>query len=278
LLERGTFEPPVIADDRPRTLRQRLRDVSSFLRQRPVPLQATEQRPANGQRRINPLVMFKHVFDAGELARGSEARLNDLALARLFLVLRDWNRQHAARRQQPLRVLVPTDLRRRGDEAMPAANASGFAFVTRRLAELKDEATLLASLRAELQAVQRERHGAGFLQDIGSLLAVPGALPAALRFGGCAATAVLSYMGDPTRRLMRYLPRDEQGRVEGGGLRIEHFFFAPPVRRGTRLSVGLTRYAGRVHLGLTCDPWLYTPDDAQSLLTMLVDATRTGGA
>ena len=91
---------------------------------------------------------------------------NDIAIAMLFEVLADWQRRHGRPERSRLRVAVPTDLRGRADERMPAANRYTYIFLERALSECHGWESLLSGLQRDFQQRrhQQEEDDAGHLR------------------------------------------------------------------------------------------------------------------
>jgi hypothetical protein len=81
---------------------------------------------------------------------------------------------------------------------------------------------------------------------------VPGLLPFLVARSGAKATAVASFMGDPTRSYAAHFPR-EDGRCIAGNLVIERFSVRGTVRRGTFVNLSASVYADRLALSVTVD-------------------------
>lgn len=216
-----------------------------------------------------------HFFD-DEQSRAIRGRvaaqagtINDAALTALLRTLRDWDQeQGGSDRGGRYRVLVPVDLRTRGDEFLPAANRMTFSFVVRNAREGRDPAQLLASIRDETQYVKSYGVGLDFLHALGLLHARDWMH----RIAGtrrCLATAVLTNMGDPTRRFQRF-PRRE-GRCEIGDVILESITGSPPIRPLTRCAFGIGVYAGRIVLNARCDARHFFAGDAERLVTMFAE-------
>ncbi len=277
LARRGAFDTLAGAEPWQAVVARVMRHASEYLGVRPRPLAGSG--PPASRSSLAP-AMLTHSFDE---ARSSSVRtaiarepgtLNDHALAIALRLLAAWNERHDPRADQGrLRVLVPVDLRGPGDERMPAANVLTFSFVTRRAVDCQNTSALCAGLTAEMALIQRERLGTAFLHAMAGLRLVPGALSLITRSTSCQATAVLSNVGDPTRRFQARLPR-EQGRLMVGDLRLESITAAPPLRRGTRAAFLISAYAGRIVLSLRTDPRFISPDDAQSLMRGFVEGWR----
>ena len=110
---------------------------------------------------------------------------------------------------------------------MPAANAMSFSFVTRGANACDDPAKLLASIREETDAVRRGKLSLYFLGSLDTLQSL-GLLARVLRRDFCFATAVLTNLGDSTRRFATRFPRVAEG-LTIGNLVYEGVDAVPPV-------------------------------------------------
>lgn len=277
LRQRGVFAaPPGEGPGGWRAIWGQMRDGILFHALPPAPL-----RPPRGRSRsANPVGELPgtctHVFsdEASRRIRAAVANstgtINDVALALLFETLIEWNvEQGAYAGEGRLRLLMPTDLRTIDDLSLPAANRMTFSFVTRRASQCGDRRRLLAGIRDETQAIRRTRLGLDFLHAVSGMLDA-GLLPRVLRFNHSVATAVLSNMGDPTRRFSRRFPRD-QGRCVVGNLVLDNITASPPLRPLTRGGFGIGMYAGKTIVTARCDPWLFTLAETQQILDKWVD-------
>jgi Wax ester synthase-like Acyl-CoA acyltransferase domain len=181
------------------------------------------------------------------VARAADAQLNDLLLAELFLTLHA--RQPTDRRW---RISMPVNLRTARHSQMPAANVFGYSFLSRASHHCRNAEMLLAGLAWETRLVRKHRLARHFLQGVARAARTWGALPLIVRLPICYATAVLSNVGDPARRMPRGLRRHD-GKLVAGRLVVENIRGAPPVRPRTRLAACFTRYAGQLScLATTC--------------------------
>ncbi|HEV3024977.1 MAG TPA: hypothetical protein VGX76_21030, partial [Pirellulales bacterium] len=222
------------------------------------------------------------ILDPAELdalqraARASGVTVNDLLLCYLFAALLDWNRVHGRREPRGwLRVNVPTNLRRREDERMPAANVMSFAFLDRHTRDCQDLAGLLQSIRRETKAIKDRRLGLYFIVQMGILAAIPGALPFALSRGRCLATAVLTNVGDLTGPWSEQLPR-QGDKLAVGNLVLESVGGTPPLRRLTHVGVGVATYGGRMSVSLLCDRHCFNQEQAGQFLDSYVARILAG--
>jgi hypothetical protein len=183
------------------------------------------------------------------VARNLSVRMNDLLLRDYFLTLADWNRETPESRR-PMRILVPTNLRRKKDYRMPAANVFSFAFVTRRAKDCEHRSQLLESIHQEMAAVKRENRGLYYEAGMRLLCIWPALLRRSLERKWPFATAIFTNLGTGFEHVP--LPwRD--GRRVAGGLVLEAGYGAGPIRPDTRVSVAVHTYAGRMSIAVRCD-------------------------
>jgi hypothetical protein len=197
-----------------------------------------------------------------QVARSIPARLNDLLLRDYFLMLEQWN-QGSAEARRPLRVLVPTNLRRKQDYRMPAANVFSYAFLTRRKADFQDRRGLLESLRAEMAMIRREKWGLYFEAGLRLVCVFPELLRWSLKRRWPFATAVFTNLGAGFDHVP--LPWHE-GRRRAGDLQVENGYGAGPIRPETRISLAVHTYAGRMSIAVMCDEELFSPEDQQRIM------------
>jgi hypothetical protein len=209
-------------------------------------------------------------------ASRSGATTNDVLLRDLFVVLRDWSRMagdEPGRRR--LRILMPQNLRQRDDRAMPAANVMSFAFLTRRGNACNRPEELLPSIHRETELIRRYRLSLYFLGSIG-LIQSTGGFQWLMRRPFCFTTAVLTNLGDPTRRFVARLPRSAAGLV-AGNLVLEHITGGPPVRPRTKAAFSIFNQAKALSISLKCDPHHYSLLDTRQLLGEYVARLRLTG-
>jgi len=200
--------------------------------------------------------------------------VNDLLLGELFHAMREWNARHPARRNgRRLSIMMPTDLRGTEHFEMPAANMTGYTFLTREASACDRPAELLRGIRNETALIKHERQGTRFVDMVAAALHVRGLLRLALSGRRCLSTAVLSNVGDPSRRFTARFPR-ENGRVVCGNLVLESFSGVPPLRPKTRATVSIFTYRRQLTISLRCDPYLFRPEDTREQLSIFVERLR----
>jgi hypothetical protein len=194
------------------------------------------------------------------------ASLNDLLLRDLFLALNDWNKQQGLRRRaQPLRIMMPVDLRDVEDREMPAANLTSYAFLNRNARKWGSPDELLMSIRAETELFKSHQSGQRFMHIIDRALRRRWLLPFILSRNICLATAVLSNAADPSRRFTATFSR-QSGRIVCGNLVLDAITGVPPLRLKTRATFSISQYNRQLAVSLRCDPHYFCLEDTAMLL------------
>lgn len=175
--------------------------------------------------------------------------LNDLVVAAVMRAAVAWNRA-ASGRPGNVRITVPVSLRAPGRRE-PARNSMAYAFLDRTAAACAAPGPLTMSISAATKWILEHDAARGFLDTIEVLARWPGMLWLATRLPGCFSTAVVSYVGDPSRRMRTGLPKRD-GCDVAGDVVIERCIGVPPLRPWTRASLGATTYDGRLALCCLC--------------------------
>ncbi len=271
----------------PRPWRQRLsetrfgiQEAIRFYHQSPFPIALSGASQGIATDNVRSLAFVSQRFSSEVLrslrvaATAGGAKLNDLLLHDLFLALRDWNAQHDEDRpKRYLRVVMPTSMRGRDDLAMPAANVMSYSFLTRRTDACQAGSELLGGLRGETDAILKYRLSLYFIGMLAVAQRWPFLMSWGLRSKRCFATAVLTNLGDPTRRFSARFPRTD-GRIHVGNLLLDDITGVPPLRPMTRAVFSITTYANRLTISTMCDGTVMTRDDARGLLDCFVSRTR----
>ncbi len=202
-------------------------------------------------------------------ARQASVSLNDLMLRDLFATLADWNGE-AVRSKRWLQINMPTNLRGRSDNDLPAANVIGYAFIARRAKDCCDEGELLQGIGAETAAIRRWNLGQYFLDALRRLQDIPGALSWFVSPRSCCATAVFSNLGDLTRRFHRLLPSVD-GQVTLGELTLKGFQGTPPLRPLTRAAFLATMYAGEMSIIMRGDDRTLGRENSRKLMKNFIE-------
>ncbi|PQO44272.1 hypothetical protein [Blastopirellula marina] len=264
------------------TIWQGLCDVGSgiasayrFFAERPLPLTSgLAQLPADAPRKqrgmITKSLSNETTVALRKFSTESKVTLNDLLIRDLFLALHEQiQRQGYAINRRQLRVLMPQNLRGRGDNAMPVTNDVGFAFLTRHGDFCLQSEELRKSLAWETSAI-RSNHLSRYF--IGGLEAVQklGVLPWMLNGKICFATAVLTNFGNSWRRFAAKLP------VAGGGLIAGNLVYdslvgVPPVRPRTSAAFSVTTTSEQILLTVKQDPYHYSQEESETLLSLFCE-------
>jgi hypothetical protein len=245
-----------------------------FLSRRPSPLRTTSS--ASVEDDENQGMIAAGITQAtfrrfAEQAASQDVTANDLLIRDLFCTMRSWHEsaQRGSSRRW-LRMTIPTSLRSRRDQKMPATNILGYALLTRREGECDCSEPFLQGLASDMRAVCKWGMGAMFLQAVRVVDLIPGGLFLTTRLSRSFSTIVLSNMGDPTRRFRAVFPRDERQRLVAGNLVLESITMAPPVRPGTRIAIVITNYGEAVTFGAQYDHSRMATDEARRFLDLYV--------
>jgi len=196
--------------------------------------------------------------------------LNDLLVRDYLLMLADWNRGTKQARG-PLRILIPTNMRRRQDIRMPAANVFSYAFLTRYAADCQDPARLLQSIHREMASIKREKRGLYYEAALRWFCLWPAFLRWSLNRKWAFATAVFTNLGTTFEQVP--IPTRDGYKV-AGDLVFESGAGAGPIRPETRISFSAHGYGGRLAICAICDSLVLTPAQQRALLRNYTDKLR----
>ena len=182
-------------------------------------------------------------------AAADKVSLNDMIVAATMRAAIAWNTR-AGRRAGNVRITMPVNLRKPGQRE-PASNDLGYAFLDRTAAQCADGKSLAVSIAAATRWILDNDAATFFLAAIGFLARWPWLLRLTTRLPLCISTAVVSNVGDASRRMRSGVGR-EDGRDAPGDLVIQGFVGVPPLRPRTRAAIGVTTYAGRLSLCCLC--------------------------
>jgi NRPS condensation-like uncharacterized protein len=231
---------------------QKLRDAYHFHFSTPQPILG---HTANGSGNNALSSICKEVFCAEETScliaasRRMGLRLNDVAIALLFRTLAEWNQQFDRRNgANRLRIMMPVDLRTARDARCPAMNRMSFSFFSQTVQEIGDS-QFFDRIGQESRRIRQMQVGVDFLQGLALVQKVP-ALLSLLRYRRrCMATAVLTNLGDLTKRFRKRFP-ERDGSIVIGNLVLKHVFGTPPVRPRVHAGFGICVCSGQLCLSL----------------------------
>lgn len=212
-------------------------------------------------------------FDARETdalraaAAACGGSLNDLVIAAVMRAAVAWS-VTARGRPGDVRITVPVSMRSPGRRE-PARNTMSYAFLDRTAEHCAAPGPLTKSIAAATKWILEHDAARGFLDTLDVLARWPGMLWLATRWPGCFSTAVVSYVGDPSRRMRTGLPKLD-GHDAAGDVVIERCIGVPPLRPWTRASLGATTYAGRLALCCLCS----AHDDPRHGARMFLERVR----
>jgi len=201
--------------------------------------------------------------------------VNDLLAAETFMLIAHWNKKYPAFNPgRSNRILLPTSLRGRGDEEMPAINMTSYSFLIRRAKDCLDRKQLLKSIRHETATLKSNSLGTEFIEVITRADKTSWGMQAATMGRRSLGSIILSSVGDPTKRYTARLPRNK-GTVVAGNLQLEDFTGSPPLRDKTRAAISITTYRRQLTVSLRCDPHLYEARHAKEMLEMFMTGLKS---
>lgn len=202
-----------------------------------------------------------------QIARESQVTINDLLLRELYLTMKGWNRRHSSdRKRKWLGIVMPCNLRSVEHMEMPAANVMSYGFLLRHVRECTASEELLESIHRESLLIQRRSYPAIFTSILRFCVRWPRGLWVFNRLPRCSASAVLSYVGNPTRVITAQFPFSENGHAVLGNLTLTGINAAPPVRPWTRASFSVWHFNNELRVSVHWDRHAFTSDHAQKLL------------
>ncbi len=220
-------------------------------------------------------------FDKNEhrqLRHAAQSRgqmLNDLLLEKLFESLDLWTKQRSSWSSsgQKICVMMPLDLREPGQATVPASNIVTYAFIRRGRKMIEQPERLKESLGKETLLLKHQRHQTSFMNLIVGSMRYHRLLKIVLSRNHCLATTILSNTGDPTKRFLVDLPR-ENGMVRAGGLLLTSVSGVPPMRIKTRATISIFTYRRTLKICMRCDPHFFDLDDTQDLLDQYIERIK----
>ncbi len=252
------------------------REVAGFLFRPVARVRASKKRAGAGAGEGAAIPAVSHTFGEAEFerirrtARAHDASVNDVFLCELFQTLAEWNAPAAPYRSRRwMRVMVPTDLRSRGDAGLSAANVLGFAFVDRRACDCANATALLHGIRDEMRSVRATRTGHRIVDGMALVNRIPGLLRLILRLRFTLATAVFSNVG----RIGVRLPDGRELGPDAFGAHLpvlRRVRAMVPLRPGTRAGFLLTGLRDTLTLTLRTDPRYLDGNAARTLLAACV--------
>jgi hypothetical protein len=196
--------------------------------------------------------------------------LNDQLICSLLLTIHDWNARYGRKSAgENYRIMLPWNLRTRSEQELPATNFMSFAFLQRSAEELLQREGLLRSITAETNQIRQRGVPSRVLSKLGILRQIPGAFHLLLNREICHATAVLSNVGDPTRRFRTRFPR-EGGNIVAGDVVLTDFRAISPIRPQTHASFFVNTYGQRLSVTSWLNAARFAPAEAQQFVLELI--------
>lgn len=247
--------------------------VRNFILQRPSELVHHVTRAKPPEVRTLPKVfrseLDKDTYHALRAAANRlDVSLNSLLVRDLFLTLSEWNRARGkGRKRDWLRVVVPTNLRRRSERRYSACHMTGYVFLNRRISDCKDCFALLDSINRDTRLERQRQDGVIFAQSLEWCYRfyLPIELLASEQ---CTATTVFSNMGDLFRAFSRQFP-EQDGMIETGNLLLSSIWGVPPLRDKTSAVFSSIVFSERLGIAMRTDAH-WTDSESEELLTSFI--------
>ena len=243
--------------------------IRMYFRLRPEIMWHAKQ-PADA--RANLARSYDIEIDAAEfeqLKNYSKSRgctINDVLLRDLFLTLNKWNDRHVKKRgSRCIRLAMAIDMRRPGDETMPAANVVSMCFLDRRPQDMSDREALLDDVRNETRHIKRHYLGMALIRAARIFSSLRGGFAILMRpnkLFPCHSTAVLSNLGLPLAH--SNLPKRNDGFIVGD-TKLIGFSLLPPFRVNTPLAVGVGTVGNKLRVAMHYNADVLTADQMRTL-------------
>jgi hypothetical protein len=250
-----------------------------FLMRRPVPIVPHQACANDSPLPKNYPATLSHTLDREATAgvRRAAKRLvvttNDLLTRDLFLTLGEWrSRQNIADDDGWLRMMVPMNLRREGDERMPAADVVSSVFLDRRGQDFADADRLLRGIHAEMELIKRNQLGYIFVFSLAICRRLFGGLEKQVRADKCTVSCVFTNVGS----IFAQAPLPERDRhVVAGNVTLMDIDAVAPVHPYSCVTVVAGLYANRLGITLHYDPRPLSEAQAADLLAAYVRRIQT---
>jgi hypothetical protein len=199
--------------------------------------------------------------------------VNDIVITELILTMIAWNKRLNKLNGRKIKILMPSNLRRRGDDEMPNANMTTYNFITRKPKQCLDRFEMIKGIRDDTNNIKNNATGAEFLEILAKGFTYSWLIPFLVSSRSTLCTSVISNVGDPTRRYTARIPR-KKGDLICGNLTLEQVGGSPPLRPNTRSGWAITTYRRKFTVSVRCDPYLYDEKDTSELLDIFFAGLR----
>ncbi|MCC9654800.1 hypothetical protein [Rhodopirellula halodulae] len=200
--------------------------------------------------------------------------LNELSIALLFQTFEQWEQQHGHGAAKRYRLLMPVDLRSRGDLNLPACNRLSFAFLGRRKDQCQNIHDLIASVREEVADIKATRVHLDFLDGLKAASNHPRFFRWAIRKSRRMTTSVLTYAGDISRGMKNRFP-EVDGQRQIGDARLTDVLAAPPPRDNTNISLAICVNWGRICISASWNRNLWNATTTDEFLELYAQNWRS---
>ena len=198
-----------------------------------------------------------------ERAKSQDCTLNDLLARDLFLAINAWRMSRGGARDDWVRMMIPMNVRTRETRNLPATNFVSSVFLDRRGGDFENPASLLQSIKQEMNLIKDNNLGMTFLYSLKLLNMLPGRLKQQATADRCTNSCIFSNLDRHFLRLP--FPR-RQGKLVIGNLELQKAWTIAPLRPYSLASFMSLVYDGRLLLTLHYDGRFIEEEAAQQLL------------
>ncbi len=200
-------------------------------------------------------------------AQNRGQNINDALLESLFVALAQWNQVFAdPSAKGSICINMPIDLRKDDEPQYLAANFVSYALVRREPSQILNDPWFSDKLRNELVQLKHTRFNSPFMRFLLETAMEHDLETRLLVKGDCLATLVFSNTGDPTRRFWVKLPRAENG-LQCGNLVLTDVSGSPPLRKNTRVSIGVLTYQRKLRICIRSDRRFFSEQQTRLFLS-----------
>lgn len=215
---------------------------------------------------------FTFRFSASEtkslvsLSKQTKYPINDLLLAAYYSACQTWLEKNSPEdSDQHLRMMVPMNLRKETEAALPMCNFVSMIFLDRKPGRSKTVRNVCWYVWLEMSTIKIMRLGYTFIHMIRALRWL-GWLPTLLRRDRSIATSLLSNMG---RIYAGSKLLNSESKIESRGLTLESMAIFPPVREFLWMSALVSTYAGQMQFSCSFCEDAIRREDVESIMESL---------
>ncbi|MCX6116085.1 MAG: condensation domain-containing protein [Proteobacteria bacterium] len=206
------------------------------------------------------------------VAKGSQASVNDVLLKILFLVIFDWNNKNEIKSaRQRVTIAVPVCMRGKLFAMMPASNFVSMHVLHVSNKILKKPNELLKHINGIMKFVRAFEMGHTLVFFTSILGQIPFGLSSFFRLPMSKASVVLTNLGVPflDSHLVNF-----DGKLASTGVILEHLETLPPIRDRTNASISINSYDKSLQFTMRYNENVFTEVNALEFLKEYIGRLR----